>query len=122
MKKILSFLVLLVIVIESSAQQDTSTVVAKTKAGLVSGTINREGDVHIFKGIPFAAPPAGNLRWKAPQPVPVWTGIKKCESFAASAVQPPPVPFSLWSKEFMAPMEPINDDKPILFLLPQYIG
>jgi para-nitrobenzyl esterase len=67
MKKILSFLVLLIIVIESSAQQDTNTAVVETNAGLVSGTINKEGDVHIFKGIPFAAPPVDNLRWKAPE-------------------------------------------------------
>lgn len=108
MKKILSFLLLSAIVFKSFAQQDTNIV--KTNAGLVSGIRNKAGDVHIFKGIPFAASPVDGLRWKAPQPVHSWTGIKKCDVFAASAVQQPPVPFSLWSKEFMAPMEPINED------------
>ena len=57
----------------------------KTNAGLVSGTVNKEGDIHIFKGIPFAAPPTGNLRWQAPQPVKPWDGVRKCDAFAAQS-------------------------------------
>jgi len=40
-----------------------------------------------FKGIPFAAPPVGALRWKAPQPVVPWTGVKDADDFAAAAMQ-----------------------------------
>ena len=40
-----------------------------------------------FKGIPFAAPPVENLRWKAPQPAPPWTGLRKAESFGPSPMQ-----------------------------------
>lgn len=82
----------------------------KVTGGLVSGTVNKEDEVYIFKGIPFAAPPIGDLRWKAPQPVKPWPGIKACTAFGASPMQGAPVPFSMWSKEFLIPDEPINED------------
>src|SRR5438552_2334257 len=78
----------------------TEMPVVKTDAGSVSGTINKDGDIHIFKGIPFAAPPLGELRWKAPQPVQSWTGVKQCNAFSASPMQASPAPFSMWSAEF----------------------
>ena len=43
--------------------------VIKIETGLVSGTVNEAGDIHIYRGIPFAAPPVGDLGWKEPQPV-----------------------------------------------------
>src|SRR4030095_10620025 len=82
--------------------------VAKTDAGLVSGTA--KGDIHIFKGIPFAAPPVGELGWKPPQPVQPWTGVKVCDKFSASPMQAPPAPFSMWTEEFLIPKEPISED------------
>jgi para-nitrobenzyl esterase len=84
--------------------------VIKTENGLISGTVNQEGDIHIFRGIPFAAPPLGNLRWKAPQPAQHWTGVRKCEAFGPSPMQASPVPFSMWSQEFLIPKEPISED------------
>ncbi|HXO74758.1 MAG TPA: carboxylesterase family protein, partial [Puia sp.] len=39
--------------------------------------------------VPFAAPPVGDLRWKEPQPAKNWTGVRKCDHFAAMGVQPP---------------------------------
>ncbi len=51
----------------------------KVDGGLISGT-TADG-VRTFKGIPFAAPPVGDLRWKAPQPVVAWEGVQKCEAF-----------------------------------------
>ena len=42
-----------------------------------------------FKGIPFAAPPVGELRWKGPQPVAAWSGVKKATAYAPACVQDP---------------------------------
>ncbi|MDX1938698.1 MAG: carboxylesterase family protein [Flavihumibacter sp.] len=82
--------------------------IVQTANGMIRGAAS--GAVQIFKGIPFAAPPVGNLRWKAPQPVANWTGTKECTRFAASPFQPKPVPFSCWTEEFIAPPEPLSED------------
>jgi para-nitrobenzyl esterase len=60
---------------------------AKVTGGEVQGVV-AEG-ISIFKGIPFAAPPAGDLRWKAPAPVQAWTGIKKTDAFGPACMQAP---------------------------------
>src|SRR6478736_401490 len=80
--------------------------IVDTKYGKIEGY--REGNIRIFKGIPFAAPPVGDLRWKAPQPPVAWKGVKKCVSFSASPIQEKPVPFLCWSKEFIAPPVPLS--------------
>jgi para-nitrobenzyl esterase len=63
--------------------------VVKTDSGYVSGTILGEPDkqVHVFRGVPYAAPPIGDLRWKPPQPVAPWSGIRECTAFSAAAPQ-----------------------------------
>ncbi len=81
-----------------------------TASGAVSGTYGNDHSVKIFRGIPFAEPPVGDLRWKPPVPVKPWEGIKKCDRFSASAMQAKPAPFAMWSKEFMAPEEPLSED------------
>ena len=47
------------------------------------------GDVAAYKGIPFAAPPVGDLRWKAPQPVKPWTAALAADHYAADCMQKP---------------------------------
>ncbi len=59
----------------------------RTDAGSVEGAASADGKVRIFKGIPYAAPPVGELRWKAPQPPVHWTGVKKATEFGARCVQ-----------------------------------
>ncbi len=58
-----------------------------TDAGLVEGAVSGDSKVHTFKGIPFAAPPVGALRWKAPQPVARWGGVRKAIEFGARCMQ-----------------------------------
>src|SRR5471030_1308792 len=55
--------------------------------GQISGT-SSDG-VRAYKGIPFAAPPVGDLRWKAPQPVVAWSGVKNADNFGAQCMQQP---------------------------------
>ena len=56
-------------------------------AGTISGTTGASGEIRAFKGIPFAAPPIGAARWKAPQPVPHWDGVRKAEEFGPRCMQ-----------------------------------
>lgn len=90
----------------AQAQQPTAT----TKNGLVEGSTTPDGMVASFKGIPFAAPPLGELRWKAPQPVANWSGSRDCTRFGPSAMQATPAPFFVWSEEFLIPKAPISED------------
>jgi carboxylesterase type B len=55
--------------------------------GSVKGVLNEKSAVTSFKGIPFAAPPIGDLRWKAPVPAAKWTGVLDAEHFGNSCVQ-----------------------------------
>ena len=57
----------------------------KLAQGELQGVV-KDG-VASFKGIPFAAPPVGDLRWKAPQPPKPWTGVRKAEAFAPGPMQ-----------------------------------
>src|SRR5690242_16030707 len=79
----------------------------RIESGVILGLRNESTKISIFKGIPFAAPPVGELRWKAPHPASKWTGVKKCETFGPSPMQNSPAPFSMWSQEFLIPKEPI---------------
>lgn len=61
--------------------------VAVTRSGKVSGSV--EGGVASWKGIPFAAPPVGKLRWRAPQPPAAWEGVRKATAYASDCMQKP---------------------------------
>jgi para-nitrobenzyl esterase len=61
---------------------------AKIANGTIEGTLEKSGVVS-FKGIPFAAPPVGDLRWKEPQPVANWAGVRKTDHFGPRAMQAP---------------------------------
>jgi para-nitrobenzyl esterase len=59
----------------------------QTANGTLEG-VNASG-VKIFKGVPFAKPPVGNLRWREPQPVEAWTGVRKADKFGPRPMQLP---------------------------------
>ena len=60
----------------------------RTADGQISGVTLPSG-VRVFKGIPFGAPPVGNLRWREPQPVAKWTGVRKMDAFGSPCIQNP---------------------------------
>src|ERR1700722_12389335 len=107
-KIIFLFFLFISIVGFSQAQKFPGTI--KIDGGLISGTNNSTSDIHIYKGIPFAAPPINELRWTEPQPVIAWSGIKQCDTFSASPIQGKPVPFGVYTKEFLIPESPISED------------
>lgn len=61
----------------------------KTVNGLIEGVTNKDTGIYIYKGIPFAQPPVGNLRWQPPQPVKNWQGVRKADQFGPRAMQRP---------------------------------
>jgi para-nitrobenzyl esterase len=60
----------------------------KTSNGELEGLVMGSG-IHSFKGVPFAAPPVGALRFREPQPVRNWEGVRKADTFGPRAMQPP---------------------------------
>lgn len=72
--------------------------VIRVDGGMIQGM--KEGKVTVFRGIPYAAPPVGDLRWQAPQPVQPWDGVKVCDQFGSIAMQGDQDPNSFYGKEF----------------------
>jgi para-nitrobenzyl esterase len=75
-------------------------------SGQISGATGTNPQVRVYKGIPYAAPPVGDRRWKAPQSPASWTGIRDAKEFAPSCIQtayPQTSPY-------YAPLGPINED------------
>jgi para-nitrobenzyl esterase len=69
------------------ATQAPAPAAVTVDGGQIAGT-SADG-VRVFKGIPFAAPPVGELRWKAPQPIVAWSGVKPADAFGPQCMQQP---------------------------------
>jgi para-nitrobenzyl esterase len=82
--------------------------IARTDAGTLSGVTDSLG-VTSYKGIPFGAPPVGNLRWQAPQPVAHWTGIRKADHFGQACYQNEAHSRLPWTEPFME-QGPVGED------------
>ena len=80
-----SFLLGLLILAPAVLIAASSTPQVKTHSGAVEG--KDDGKVKTFLGIPYATPPVGELRWKAPQPVTKWSGVKKATEFGYHCMQ-----------------------------------
>lgn len=74
----------------------------KTETGLVRGLPGTDTRITVYKGIPYAAPPVGELRWRAPQPASGWTGVRDCFEFGPVCYQRTPGkdPNAFYSKEW----------------------
>jgi para-nitrobenzyl esterase len=70
------------------------------EGGQVQGVATGTPGVLLYKGIPYAAPPVGDLRWREPQPVVPWLGIRVCDTYEAAAPQKLTEPGSFYDKEF----------------------
>ena len=74
----------LVLAVTATAAAQTQV---RTAGGLVEGAAVAGGAVRAFKGIPYAAPPVGDLRWKPPQPAAPWSGVRKADAFGPRCMQ-----------------------------------
>jgi para-nitrobenzyl esterase len=77
-------------------------VVVRTASGELAGVKSQQSAVVAFKGIPFAAPPVGDLRWAPPAPVAPWKGVRKADTFGASCMQHEREEFLPWTREYLA--------------------
>ena len=78
----------------------------RTQTGLVSGAAGNSPEVRVYKGIPYAAPPVGDLRWKAPQPVAAWEGTREATQVSATCMQTPYPATSMYYSE----PQPVSED------------
>ena len=80
-----SYLIAVFVLFFAGMAESQQPAPVKVQEGLLQGT--HENGLTIYKGIPFAAPPVGDLRWRAPQPAEKWEGIKQADKFAAAPMQ-----------------------------------
>ena len=89
MKKSMKFVMMALVAMAihaCSQQRAEMTLQVKTQAGVVEGIA--EDGIKKFLGVQFAAAPVGDLRWKAPQPVPAWEGVREAKAFGNDPMQP----------------------------------
>lgn len=81
-----SFLSLFIGLLLTSAAWSASDPV-RVEQGQLSGTTGKNPEVRVYKGIPFAAPPVGDLRWKPPQPAATWQGVREAKEYGSACWQ-----------------------------------
>lgn len=91
MRKNFSIAVLFSFIVIGSGCSHQQPKPVKVEEGLIQGLY--EGDLTVFKGVPFAAPPVGELRWSAPRPGEKWEGVRQATEFAPGPVQGQDFPF-----------------------------
>ena len=90
MKKIIYLFGLMCLTAFSAMAQSDNTMAVQTNIenGVIEGNYDTKTGIQTYFGIPFAKPPVGDLRWKTPQPLDNWTGVKETKKFGPRPVQP----------------------------------
>jgi para-nitrobenzyl esterase len=106
MKRVISLLLVLSALLLSSCSSRTiasnSNPVLTVEGGKIVGVKTPTEGIIACKGIPFAAPPVGDLRWREPQPVVPWKGVKVADTYGAAASQTTWDPSSFYGREWRA--------------------
>jgi para-nitrobenzyl esterase len=115
------FAVLLILAFFAGACGSPSlTTTVEVTGGAIEG-VDQDG-IFSYKGIPFAAPPVGDLRWKAPAPVEPWTGVRKADAFGPACMQAPnsmgntaPVSEDCLYLNVWSPAKKLDEKLPVIF-------
>ena len=78
----------------------------RVEQGLLAGTTGKNPDVRVYRGVPFAAPPVGDLRWKPPQPPASWPGVREARESGNACWQTPYPAGSI----YQAKLPPLSED------------
>ena len=89
MKKFLFLVVAIIALLFETSSQSTNAFAVQVKIdnGIIEGNYNTHSGIQTYFGVPFAKPPVGNLRWKAPQPLDKWNGVKQTKNFGPRPMQ-----------------------------------
>ena len=105
-------ILLLFLVVHGNTSAQKKMEVITVKSGKVKGVTSADNAVTVFKGIPYAQPPVGELRWKAPQPPKPWKGVRDASKSCNSCVQKlvySHLPGGPWTEEFMV-QDSVSED------------
>lgn len=98
---LIAFVLLVALACAGGSAQGEDAGAVRTMSGIVQGV--RESDAIAYKGVPFAEPPVGDLRWRAPRPAHAWTGVLATREYKPQCMQiAPPLP--------TMPVEPTSED------------
>ncbi|HEY7807519.1 MAG TPA: carboxylesterase family protein [Croceibacterium sp.] len=86
----------------TNVQTASPSPVVDAPAGRVRGTL--EDGLRVYRGIPFAKPPVGPLRWRAPEPLPRWDGVREASKFGPACFQPKPQLSGIYAPAAPLPM------------------
>jgi len=77
----------------------------RIRQGILGGSAEADGRIVAYKGIPYAEPPVGDLRWRPPVPARGWAGVRDATAFGHACLQPPPAPASVYYDRMASPSE-----------------
>jgi para-nitrobenzyl esterase len=89
MRKLILFSAFLLLLVAASSAQTNNYFPVQTKIenGIIEGNYDTKSGMQFYLGVPFAKPPVGELRWRAPQPVDNWKGVLHTRKFGPRPVQ-----------------------------------